>query len=88
MDDGQMLTRPTVPAIDFAKHTLANGLDVIVRRHAHLPLVAVNLWYHVGSKNEERRQRGFAHLFEHLMFEGSEHFPGDFFKPLQRLGAA
>ncbi len=50
-------------------------------------MVAVNLWYHVGSKNEERSQRGFAHLFEHLMFEGSEHYPGDFFKPLQRLGA-
>ena len=67
--------------------TLDNGLDVILRRQQGLPLVAVNLWYHVGSKNEERNQRGFAHLFEHLMFEGSEHFPGDFFKHLQRLGA-
>ena len=71
----------------FAKARLSNGLDVIARRQGILPLVAVNLWYHVGSKDEERRQRGFAHLFEHLMFEGSEHFPGDFFKPLQRLGA-
>ncbi len=71
----------------FAKTTLANGLDVIARRQGLLPVVAVNLWYHVGSKNEERSQRGFAHLFEHLMFEGSEHYPGDFFKPLQRLGA-
>lgn len=71
----------------FTKTTLANGLDVIVRRQGLLPVVAVNLWYHVGSKNEERSQRGFAHLFEHLMFEGSEHYPGDFFKPLQRLGA-
>ena len=61
---------------------------MIVRRQGPLPIVAVNLWYHVGSKNEERRQRGFAHLFEHLMFEGSEHYPGDFFKPLQRLGAS
>src|SRR4051794_20961093 len=77
-----------LPEFPFAKTTLANGLDVIVRHQAHLPLVAVNLWYHVGSKNEERRQRGFAHLFEHLMFEGSEHYPGDFFKPLQRLGAS
>jgi zinc protease len=76
-----------LPSIDFRKSTLANGIDVIVKRQAHLPLVAVNLWYHVGSKNEERRQRGFAHLFEHLMFEGSLHFPGDFFQPLQRLGA-
>src|SRR5262249_61507632 len=66
----------------------ATGLDVSARRQGPLPLVAVNLWYHVGSKNEERRQRGFAHLFEHLMFEGSEHYPGDFFKPLQRLGAS
>ena len=49
--------------------------------------MAVNLWYHVGSKDEGARQRGYAHLFEHLMFEGSEHYPGDFFKPLQRLGA-
>ena len=71
----------------YSKTTLDNGLDVLVRRQGGTPIVAVNLWYHVGSKNEERRQRGFAHLFEHLMFEGSEHFPGDFFKPLQRLGA-
>ena len=73
--------------IRFTKTTLSNGLDVIARRQGLLPVVAVNLWYHVGSKNEERSQRGFAHLFEHLMFEGSEHYPGDFFKPLQRLGA-
>src|SRR3954454_9686966 len=77
-----------LPEFRFAKTTMANGLDVIVRREGRLPVVAVNLWYHVGSKNEERNQRGFAHLFEHLMFEGSEHYPGDFFKPLQRLGAA
>ncbi|HEU5117085.1 MAG TPA: pitrilysin family protein, partial [Isosphaeraceae bacterium] len=76
-----------LPSIDFTKTTLSNGLDVITRRQPHLPIVAANLWYHVGSKNEERRQRGFAHLFEHLMFEGSEHYPGDFFQPLQRLGA-
>ncbi len=73
--------------LGFTKTTLSNGLDVITRRQGLLPVVAVNLWYHVGSKNEERSQRGFAHLFEHLMFEGSEHYPGDFFKPLQRLGA-
>jgi predicted Zn-dependent peptidase len=76
-----------LPEFRFTRTTLPNGLDVITRYQGHLPLVAVNLWYHVGSKNEERRQRGFAHLFEHLMFEGSEHYPGDFFKPLQRLGA-
>ena len=77
-----------LPTIEFTRRTLANGLDVIVHRRPDLPMVSVNLWYHVGSKNEERRQRGFAHLFEHLMFEGSEHYPGDFFKPLQRLGAS
>ena len=71
----------------FTKTTLANGLDVIARRQGKLPIVAVNLWYHVGSKNEGAGQRGFAHLFEHLMFEGSEHYPHDFFKPLQKLGA-
>jgi zinc protease len=83
-----MIPTLRLPEFRFSKTTLANGLDVIVRHQGHLPIVAVNLWYHVGSKNEERRQRGFAHLFEHLMFEGSEHYPGDFFKPLQRLGVA
>ncbi len=76
------------PPFPHQKRTLANGLDVIVARRPGPPTVAVNLWYHVGSKNEERNQRGFAHLFEHLMFEGSEHYPGDFFKHLQPLGAA
>src|SRR3954454_17452641 len=83
-----MISPLRLPEFPYTKTTLANGLEVIVRHQAHLPLVAVNLWYHVGSKDEERRQRGFAHLFEHLMFEGSEHYPGDFFKPLQRLGAS
>jgi predicted Zn-dependent peptidase len=77
-----------LPEFPFTKFTLDNGLDVILRRQSQLPLVAVNLWYHVGSKNEERNQRGFAHLFEHLMFEGSKHYPGDFFKHLQPLGAS
>lgn len=77
-----------LPDFAFSKTTLDNGLQVVLRRQPGLPLVAANLWYHVGSKNEERNQRGFAHLFEHLMFEGSEHYPGDFFKHLQRLGAS
>lgn len=83
-----MINSLRLPDFPFTKSTLENGLDVIVRREPRLPVVAVNLWYHVGSKNEEPRQRGFAHLFEHLMFEGSEHYPGDYFKPLQRIGAA
>jgi len=81
-----MIPTLRLPEIDYTKATLSNGLDVIVRRQGRLPIVAVNLWYHVGSKDEDRSRRGFAHLFEHLMFEGSEHYPGDFFKPLQKLG--
>ncbi len=77
-----------LPELPYRKTTLSNGLDVITLRTGLLPIVSVNLWYHVGSKNEERTQRGFAHLFEHLMFEGSEHYPGDYFKPLQRVGAS
>src|SRR3954449_10827229 len=82
-----MIDSSVLNGVRFAKVTLKNGLDVIVRHQEQLPLVAINLWYHVGSKNEERNQRGFTHLFEHLMFEGSEHYPGDFFKHLQPLGA-
>jgi predicted Zn-dependent peptidase len=82
-----MKTLPKIPEPNCTKTTLANGLDIIARRQGSLPIVAVNLWYHVGSKDEVRGQRGFAHLFEHLMFEGSEHYPGDFFQPLRRIGA-
>ncbi|MDX2039424.1 MAG: pitrilysin family protein [Isosphaeraceae bacterium] len=82
-----MATPMRIPEISFTKRTLANGLDVIARRQGSLPITAVNLWYHVGSKNEAARQSGFAHLFEHLMFEGSEHYPDDFFSPLLPLGA-
>jgi zinc protease len=76
-------------AIDlpFSKRTLANGLDVIVHEDRHVPIVAVNLWYHVGSKNERPGRTGFAHLFEHLMFEGSEHYNAGYFPPLQQAGA-
>lgn len=72
--------------ITFAKHTLANGLDVLVHEDHGCPIVAVNLWYHVGSKNEVPGRTGFAHLFEHLMFEGSEHHDHGFFQPLQAAG--
>jgi zinc protease len=73
--------------LPFTKRTLANGLDVIVHEDHHVPVVAVNVWYHVGSKNERPGRTGFAHLFEHLMFEGSEHHNSGFFPPLQRAGA-
>ena len=72
--------------IPFQKKTLSNGLDVIVHEDHQLPMVAVNIWYHVGSKNERPGRTGFAHLFEHLMFEGSEHHDHGFFPPLQRAG--
>lgn len=73
--------------IPYIKRTLANGLDVIVHEDRALPMVAVNIWYHVGSKNERPGRTGFAHLFEHLMFEGSAHHPNGYFGPLQQVGA-
>lgn len=72
--------------IPYTKRTLSNGLDVIVHEDHQLPMVAVNLWYHVGSKNERPGRTGFAHLFEHLMFEGSEHHDHGYFPPMQRAG--
>jgi zinc protease len=73
--------------IPFARHTLGNGLDVLVHDDRNCPIVAVNVWYHVGSKNEKPGRTGFAHLFEHLMFEGSEHYDKGYFHPLQEAGA-
>jgi zinc protease len=55
--------------IDFKKITLENGMDVILHQDKSIPMVAVNVWYHVGSKDEELGKTGFAHLFEHMMFE-------------------
>ncbi len=74
-------------SIPFSRHTLDNGLDVIVHEDRNCPIVAVNVWYHVGSKNEQPGRTGFAHLFEHLMFEGSRHHDRGFFPPLQEAGA-
>jgi zinc protease len=74
--------------IAHSKHTLDNGLDVIIHEDHDLPIVAVNLWYHVGSKNERPGLTGFAHLFEHLMFEGSQHHDTGYFQPLQEAGAS
>ncbi|HUF48640.1 MAG TPA: pitrilysin family protein [Vicinamibacterales bacterium] len=75
-------------SIAVTTRTLDNGLDVIVHEDHHAPLVAVNVWYHVGSKNERPGRTGFAHLFEHLMFEGSAHQLRGFFEPLQEVGAS
>jgi zinc protease len=74
-------------AIQFEKITLSNGLDVILHEDHSIPLVAVNVWYHVGSKDEEVGRTGFAHLFEHMMFEGSGHHNHSHFDPLQKAGA-
>jgi zinc protease len=73
--------------ISITKHTLANGLDVLLHEDHACPIVAVNLWYHVGSKNERPGHTGFAHLFEHLMFEGSQHHDRGYIQPLQGAGA-
>ena len=73
--------------IPFTKFTLNNGLTLIVHEDHKAPIVAVNIWYHVGSKNEPEGRSGFAHLFEHLMFNGSENYNNDFFKATELLGA-
>ena len=74
--------------IPFTKHTLSNGLDVLLHEDHSCPIIAVNIWYHVGSKNERPGRTGFAHLFEHLMFEGSAHHDKGYFPPLQGAGAS
>ena len=74
--------------VSFSQSTLPNGLTVIVHESHRVPLVAVNVWYHVGSRHEAPGQTGLAHLFEHLMFEGAEHQPRGYFEPLQRAGGA
>ena len=77
-----------VPRLPFETFTLPNGLQVILSQDRRLPLVAVNLWYHVGPANEEPGRTGFAHLFEHLMFQGSKHTPPDsHFLMLEAAGA-
>ncbi|WP_437578847.1 M16 family metallopeptidase [Sorangium sp. So ce887] len=75
--------------IPVEKYTLQNGLEVILHEDRRTPVVAVNVWYHVGSKDEPRGKNGFAHLFEHIMFQGSKHVGEDmFFKYLERAGAS
>ena len=74
-------------AIDYQQYTLDNGLRLVVHEDNKAPIVAVNIWYHVGSRNEEPGKTGFAHLFEHLMFNGSENYNDEFFKPFERVGA-
>lgn len=73
--------------IPYKKFVLDNGLTLLVHEDHKAPIVAVNVWYHVGSKNEKAGKTGFAHLFEHLMFNGSENFNDDYFQALERVGA-
>jgi zinc protease len=73
--------------IPYQEFTLENGLHVIVHEDHKAPIVATTIWYHVGSKNENPGKTGFAHLFEHLMFNGSENHNEEYFTPLQEVGA-
>jgi zinc protease len=75
-----------LPEIPFEFYTLDNGLEVILHEDHSTPIVGVNIWYHVGSKNERYGRSGFAHLFEHMMFQGSEHHDDEYFEPIQRIG--
>ncbi|GAB4287665.1 MAG: pitrilysin family protein [Ignavibacteriaceae bacterium] len=93
-----ILITPSSPAQDFSKiagqinieykkFVLDNGLTLLVHEDHKAPIVAVNVWYHVGSKNEKPGKTGFAHLFEHLMFNGSENFDDDYFQQMEKIGA-
>jgi zinc protease len=83
------LGAPDIPHIAFEKYQLPNGLEVILSEDHRLPLVAVNLWYHVGPANEEPGRTGFAHLFEHMMFQGSKDIKAnEHFRYLEGAGAS
>ena len=78
--------QPGVPELAVEHYELPNGLDVILYQDHSIPIVSVNVWYHVGSKNEQPGRTGFAHLFEHMMFQGSAHHDQEYFEPLQNIG--
>ena len=73
--------------IPYERHVLSNGLTLLIHEDHKAPIAAVNVWYHVGSKNERPGRTGFAHLFEHLMFNGSENYNNEYFLPIQQAGA-
>lgn len=77
---------PATIDVPYQKYTLPNGLRLIVHEDHKAPIAAVNIWYHVGSKNEKMGKSGFAHLFEHLMFNGSENYNTDYFQALEAIG--
>jgi zinc protease len=74
-----------LPQLKFTEFKLKNGLRVILHEDHSTPIVGVNLWYHVGSKDEVPGKTGFAHLFEHMMFQGSRNYDDDYFKPIQQI---
>ena len=76
-----------LPEIKYESFTLNNGLTVVVHEDHKVPMVAVNVWYHVGSKNEKFGKTGFAHLFEHLMFNGTENYNSEYFEPFEKIGS-
>src|SRR5688500_16077370 len=80
---------PDVPELPFDKSLLDNGLELLVHEDHRAPVVCVSVWYHVGAFEEAKGKTGFAHLFEHLMFQGTPHVPGDaHFKLLESAGAS
>ncbi|MDQ3652079.1 MAG: insulinase family protein, partial [Acidobacteriota bacterium] len=76
-----------IPKVAFEKYKLPNGLNVIMHVDRKLPVVHVNQWFHVGSKNERVGRTGFAHLFEHMMFQGSKNATGEYFSYVEKAGA-
>ncbi len=85
--DGPSPEAASIVDIPYTKYVLDNGLRLIVHEDHKAPVVAVNVWYDVGAGDEKPGKTGFAHLFEHLMFNGSEHYNDDYFKPFDRVGA-
>ena len=85
---GSLLAQPAAPLqLPYTQFTLPNGLHVILHEDHSVPVVSVNVWYHVGSAREKPGRTGFAHLFEHLMFMGSGHVePGEFDQLLESVG--
>lgn len=81
---GELVAAVDIPYEEF---TLENGLKVLVHTDRKAPVVAVSIWYGVGSAHEPEGKTGYAHLFEHIMFNGSENAPGDYFEPLRQIGA-
>ena len=79
--------KPQIPDLNVEKYTLPNGLEVILHVDHTTPVVGVNIWYKVGSKNEKIGRTGFAHLFEHLMFQGSKNHDSEYFGPIEKVGA-